>query len=190
MHSGELAVRIGDNVSLHRRLRGMSMGELATRAGVSKSLLSRIERGEGNPSIETLWRLAQAFDLPLGVLLGEPSAPQARRIPARSGARVRAERDAMDGWLLHADGQGKRSEIYEIEMPAHADRESEGHPPGTEEVVFCISGGLEVGPVGAEVEIGAGDAAWFVAATPHRYAAGPDGARVIDLLLYPLSGVS
>jgi len=190
VHAGELNERIGRRLKAARTQGGMSLGDLADAAGVSKSILSRIERGDGNPSIETLWRVARALDVGLGALIGEDDAPRERSVRARTGARVDAEHDAMAGYLLHADGRPKRSEIFEIEMPPHADRTSEAHQAGTEEVIFCFAGSLRVGPAGEEVELATGDAAWFTADRPHRYAAGPAGAQVVNLMLYPAGGLT
>ena len=161
-----------------------SAAELAEVAGLSKSIVAKIEKGEGNPSVETLWRIAKALDVPMGVLLAEDAQPRTRVIAARSGAAVAASRSAMHGWAIHAEGRAHRSELHEIEWPAGADQQADPHPPGTEEIVFCISGALTVGPLGEEAELGAGDALWFVADGPHRYAAGKGRARALNLLLY------
>ena len=87
------------------------------------------------------------------------------------------------GWLVHAEGRAARSEMFEIAMPAGLDRRSEAHMTGTEELVLCLSGRVETGPLGHEVTLGRGDAAVFAADVPHRYACVRE-ARVLDWLLY------
>jgi transcriptional regulator with XRE-family HTH domain len=182
---GGLNARIGRAVRELRFERGLdSAAELADAAGLSKSIVARIEKGEGNPSVETLWRISKALDVPMGVLLAEDAQPRTRVIAARSGAAVAASRSAMHGWAIHAEGRAHRSELHEIEWPAGAEQRADAHAPGTEEVVFCISGTITVGPLGEEAELGPGDALWFVADGPHRYAAGKRGARALNLLLY------
>src|SRR5699024_7406670 len=55
------------------RLRaGLSLSEVARRAGIGKSTMSGLETGTGNPSLETLWALAAALDIPLARLLDPP----------------------------------------------------------------------------------------------------------------------
>jgi len=66
-----LARRIGAVVHRHRAAQGLSLGELGRAAGLSKTILARIERGDGNPSMETLWRISKALGLPLGALLAD-----------------------------------------------------------------------------------------------------------------------
>src|SRR5690606_40680753 len=48
-----------------RRRAGLSLGEVARKAGIAKSTLSQLESGAGNPSVETLWALSTALDMPL-----------------------------------------------------------------------------------------------------------------------------
>ena len=79
---------IGLAVRAERIARAMSLGDLARASGLSKTILSRIEGGEANPSVETLWRVSQALGLPLGALLDPEASPAARRIPSRSGRRM------------------------------------------------------------------------------------------------------
>ena len=65
LEAGELD--IADTVRRMREVAGMTQAEFAARvAGVSRLTLSQIERGEGNPTLETLSRIGAAFGLTLG----------------------------------------------------------------------------------------------------------------------------
>ena len=169
--------------------RGLSLGDIAERAGLSKSILSRLERGSGNPSIETLFRISQALDVPLGSLLESDSQPRVRRIAAQTGQTLRGH-SGLAAWLVHADGRGHRTELFEIELPANSEHDAAPHQPGTEEIVLCARGSATVGPADEEVSLKAGDAAWFEADGAHRYRAGARGARLWNLLLMPVSGAA
>jgi transcriptional regulator with XRE-family HTH domain len=176
--------RIGETIRAHRLARNLSGGELARAAGLSKSALTRIEAAGGNPSVETLWRLARALGLPLGALLGEPARPRVRLIPARDGEPLRAD-DGMSAWLLHAEGRSHRAEVFELELPAGSVRHGEPHLPGTEELLVCTEGRIEAGPVDDTRELGVGDAIVFQCDTAHRYRP-LDGApaRALNWMLY------
>ncbi len=165
-----VARRIGRVVAATRAARGMSLGELGRAAGLSRTILARIERGEGNPSVETLFRVSQALRLPLGALLAEDAGPRVRVIRAGEGEPLSSDA-GMTAWLLHADGRPRRGDLYELDLPDGVDQRTPGHLPGTEEVVVCVSGELVVGPLGDEVTLRAGDAAAFAADSPHRYQA-------------------
>ena len=174
---------MGLAIRAQRAARGMSLGDLARASGLSKTILSRIEAGEGNPSVETLWRVSQAFDLPLGALLEAETPAAARLVPARSGRRMGAD-SGMTAWLVHAEGRATRSELYELDLPEGVTHPGRPHLPGTSEVIVCTRGRLRTGPDSEPVELRAGDAAWFASDVPHGYAA-LRPARALCLMLYP-----
>ena len=179
-----LARRIGRSVRADRLGQGLSLGDLARASGLSKTILARIERGEGNPSIETLWRVSQALNVPLGRLLAGDPQPRTRVIRAGAGQPLRSD-SGMDAWLLHADGREHRSEVYAIDLPRGIDQRSDAHLPGTEELVVCVKGRVRLGPIGEEVELGPGDAAWFTADVAHHYAALRDSKTLCWMLYAP-----
>src|SRR6187549_652974 len=80
---------------------GISIAELARRAGVAKSTLSQLEAGTGNPSIETLWSLGVALGIPFSRLV-EPPAPVIRLVRAGEGPRLRSEHADFAAALLAA----------------------------------------------------------------------------------------
>ena len=61
--------RVGATLQSLRQAQGLSLDELSRRAGVSKSMLSQIERAQANPSVAVVWRLAQALHDDLGQYL-------------------------------------------------------------------------------------------------------------------------
>lgn len=161
----------------------MSLGALAQRSGLSKTILARIEAGQGNPALETLWRVAGALDVPLGSLLGEGEPPRTRLIRAGEGERIHSEAGFLARLVL-AEGRAHRTEIYEFELASGVDYRSMPHAPGTEELVLCLSGRMRVGPVGDDAELGPLDALWFPADLPHHYAAGDPGLG-LNVMSYP-----
>jgi transcriptional regulator with XRE-family HTH domain len=179
---GELSGRIGAAIRAHRIAQGLSVAEMARACGLSRTILTRIESGAGNPSIETLWRASRALNIPLGALLAEDAAPRIRHIPAREGQPLQAD-SGMRAWTVHADGREHRCELYDLELPAGTDQRTGAHLPGTEEVLVCLSGRAQIGPVGEEVEVGPGESVWFVADRDHRYVALED-TRLLNLMLY------
>ena len=180
---GALSDRVGRVVRAHLGAQAMTLGDLARRSGLSKTILARIEGGSGNPSLETLWRISLALRVPLGALLGQDEEPRVRVIRHGSGEELHAD-SGMSAWLLHADGRERRTEVFELRFDAGVEQPAEPHPPGTEELVVCTRGRLRVGPVGEQVELDAGDAVWFAADVPHGYA-GVRDARALCWMLYP-----
>ena len=89
---------------------GISIAELARRAGLAKSTLSQLEAGTGNPSIETLWSLGVALDVPFSRLV-EPPAVQVRVIRAGEGPRLQADAADFVATLLAAGSPNTRCDI-------------------------------------------------------------------------------
>jgi len=169
-------------IRAHREARGWSLSALARETGLSKTLLSTLESGEGNPSLETMWRLTRAFAIPLGTLLGADDPPEVRVIRAADGPTLRSE-GGLVARLVLAEGRSHRTEVYEATLDAGMEYVSM-HPPGTEELVYCVEGALDAGPRGREVALTLGDAVAFPGDLTHRYFS-TDGARVLSIMSYP-----
>lgn len=94
-----------------RQRTGLSLAEIARRAGIAKSTLSQLEAGNGNPSLETLWSLCVALDIPFAGLL-EPQVQKTQVIRRGEGTKVVAEQAHYQAILLAACPPGARRDIY------------------------------------------------------------------------------
>jgi XRE family transcriptional regulator, regulator of sulfur utilization len=174
---------LAQSVRAHRESRGLSLGSLAEKAGISKTSLSKIESGTGNPSLEVLCRIAQALNIPIGSLLGEDNRPALKVMRSGEGQIVQSDSGLLIRPLL-IEGRNQRTEVYEMVVPPNVAYHSLAHSPGTEEFIVCLEGDLRLGPTGQEVPLRAGDAVWFPADLPHAYES-VAGARAILLMRYP-----
>ena len=170
-------------VRAHRESRGLSLGSLAEKAGISKTSLSKIESGLGNPSLEVLCRIAQALNVPIGTLFGEDARPPLHVIRRDEGQVVISD-SGLGVRPLLVDGRNQRTEVYEMVLPPSVAYHSLAHAPGTEEFIICVEGDLRLGPKGQEVLLQAGDAVRFPADLPHMYES-VSGARALLMMSYP-----
>jgi transcriptional regulator with XRE-family HTH domain len=153
-----------------RRRSGLTLTEVARRAGIAKSTLSQLESGTGNPSLETLWAICVALDAPFSRLL-DPPRPRIRLIRADEGPTISAEHANYRATLLAACPPGARRDVYRIDAePGHA-RVSEPHMPGVTEHVVVSAGRAMVGVAGEPVEIGPGDYISYPGDLPHVFEA-------------------
>ncbi|MDN3258269.1 XRE family transcriptional regulator [Streptomyces sp. CSDS2] len=157
---------------------GLSLSELARRAGVAKSTLSQLEAASGNPSLETVWALAVALGVPFSALV-EPPAWQVRVIRAGQGPVVRSEQSGYAASLLSACPPGARRDLYSVWLEPGAVRESEPHIPGSVEHLVVSEGAVKAGPRGETVELGPGDYMSYRADVPHSYEALAGGAKLV-----------
>lgn len=158
---------------------GLSLGELARRAGIAKSTLSQLEAGTGNPSVETLWSLCVALNIPFSRLVERP-APAVRVIRAGAGPRLRSEHAEFAAALLSAGPAHVRRDIYLLELEPGPARDAEPHLPGSVEHLIVARGRLRTGPAANPVDLGPGDYIAFSGDLPHRYEAlAPDTLAVL-----------
>src|SRR3954464_12114136 len=120
---------------------GISLAELARRAGLAKSTLSQLEAGTGNPSIETLWSLGVALGIPFS-RLGGPPRPRRRGVPSGGGPLLAADQADFVAALLSAGSPHTRRDIYVMELEPGKPREAEAHNPGSFEHVVVGAGPL------------------------------------------------
>jgi transcriptional regulator with XRE-family HTH domain len=158
------------SIKRERERAGLSLSELAKSAGVAKSTLSQLEAGVGNPSVETLWALAAALDVPVSRLI---EAPRARVgvIRAGEGPSTRAERGNYVATLLAASPAHARRDIYRLRVQPGKPRVSKPHMPGTTEHLVLATGRARVGPVDAPVELFPGDFISYAGDVPHLFEA-------------------
>lgn len=174
----DLGTRIARTLKREREAHGMSVSELARRAGVSKATVSQLESGAGNPSVETLWALGVALDVPFAVLVDEQSnAPTLIRADDLAGVPSAAA--AYSASLLSASPPGARRDLYLIRAEPGEPRRSDPHHPGTTEHVILISGQANIGPVGEPVLLNPGDYLTYAGDDPHVFEATQPGTSAV-----------
>ncbi|MDP9842087.1 helix-turn-helix domain-containing protein [Streptosporangium lutulentum] len=177
--SRDLAALIAASVRRERDRAGLSLTELAKRAGIAKSTLSQLESGVGNPSVETLWGLGAALGVPFSRLV-DPPRPNVRVIRAGEGPVTYAEKADYAATLLSSCPPGARRDIYRIVVQPGEPRISEPHMSGTTEHVTLATGRALVGPNQEAVEIGPGDYVAYPGDVPHIFKAlEPDTVAVM-----------
>jgi transcriptional regulator with XRE-family HTH domain len=175
---------IAASLRRERARTGLSLTEVARRAGIAKSTLSQLESGTGNPSLETLWAICVALDAPFSRLL-DPPQPHLQVIRADEGPTVSAVQADYQATLLAACPPGVRRDIYRIlAEPGHA-RASEPHGPGVLEHVVISVGRALVGAAGDPVELGPGDYICYQGDVPHVFEALEPQTRAVLLSEHP-----
>jgi transcriptional regulator with XRE-family HTH domain len=149
---------------------GISIAELGRRASVAKSTVSQLETGTGNPSVETLWALAVALDVPFSRLVEEPPT-QVRVVRAGEGQRLQSDQADFVAKLLAAGAPHVRRDLYVMELEPGKSRSAAAHIPGSVEHIVVGTGRIRTGPAGELVELGPGDYVTFPGDVPHHYEA-------------------
>ncbi|PQO90297.1 DNA-binding protein [Massilia phosphatilytica] len=142
---------VGATLQRLRLARGLTLEDLSRIAGVSKSMLSQIEREKANPTIAITWRLANALGVQIGELLSSEvraveliRVVDAHEIPTLPGSHA--------GYSLRILGPmdlAGKYEWYELTLQPGGELASQAHDPGTNEHLTVITGTVEL-EVGAE----------------------------------------
>lgn len=170
--------RIAAALRRERTRAGLSLSELAKRAGIAKSTLSQLEAANGKPGLETMWALSVALDVPPSVLL-DPPRPTVQVIRAGEGPAVPSELADYSATLLSASPPGARRDIYFLQVEPGSARDSDPHQPGTTEHIVVGTGRVLAGPQDAPVELGPGDYLSYPGDLPHTCQALERGTRCV-----------
>ncbi|GAA4897855.1 helix-turn-helix protein [Stackebrandtia albiflava] len=157
---------------------GLSLSEVAKRAGIAKSTLSQLESGTGNPNVETLWALGVALDVPFAALV-EPPVPAVKVIRMGEGPGVAAERADYIATLLAGSPGHTRRDLYLITAEPGEPRYSDPHMPGVVEHVVLASGLARIGPAEDPVELSPGDYVSYPGDAPHIFDAREAGTMAV-----------
>lgn len=190
----EVVAPIARNLRRLREEQNLSISAVADRAGLSKSTLSKLERGIGNPSIDTLWSLARVLGVPFAALFeenGEPGVQVLRYVEAPivtrpgRGRHVAKRIDGVDMRHLGSFEARGKVEVYVVDLEEHTRHSSNAHSPGVIEHVVLTQGRADVGPDDESTPLHAGDRLRFPADQPHHYETAELPARMITILDYP-----
>lgn len=182
---------IARNLRRWRETRGMTLSGLAEQAGVAKSTVSLIERGQGNPSIDTVWALAAALGVPFASLFHDESPPDDVLVVREDDVAVVAIDQAgleTDGLVIRhmlSRAGGALIEIYTLLLEEGAVRHADAHVSGLFEHITVATGTVEIsGETFSEV-VGQGDLISFRADRPHSYRVIEGPVRLVSVHEYP-----
>ena len=168
--AAEVVPALGPNLRRLRSKRGLSLERLARRSGVSRAMLSQIELGQSAPTINLLWKIARALDVPFSSLIDRPSQGTPIVFPARTGRLLTNQDGSFTSRALFPfDDQRRRTEFYELRLKGNGEEQANPHPPGTSENLVVTAGAVEIEVDRVSHRLGVGDAIVFGADVPHHY---------------------
>lgn len=164
-----------------RERAGLSVTELAKRAGLAKSTLSQLETGIGNPSLETIWALASTLGVQVSRLIAEPRT-HIHVIRRNEGVTTVSESGSYAATLLAVCPPGAQRDIYRVHVQPGEPHISKPHGYGTIEHVILSTGRAKVGLLTESVILAAGDYISYAADVPHIFEALDEDAFAIMMI--------
>ena len=174
---------VAKNIKRLREENKLSMDELVRLSGVSKSMLAQIERGDGNPTISTLWKISNGMKVPFDALTVRPKSPYEIVKTAEiqplleDGGKVR-------NYSLFPDNENRRFAVYYLELEEGSYWESEPHLRGTTEFITIFTGKIEILSDGQSFIVEKGESIRFRADTIHSYKNIGNETAILHMILF------
>ena len=178
---------LGKRVKKLRADRGWSLEELANVSGVSRSMLSEIEREKANPTLTVTFRIARTFGLTLQELIesAEASASKIQVIRASDRAQVYRSDKQCEIRTLSPLNLEKDVEFYEVSLKVGGALRSQAHFEGTREFLTVEEGSVRIESDHDSDELTKGDSGTYRADVPHAIVnTGKNNALVFLVVIY------
>jgi transcriptional regulator with XRE-family HTH domain len=178
---------LGRRVKKLRSDRGWSLEELATASGVSRSMLSEIEREKANPTLTVTFRIARAFGMTLQELIesAEPSASKIQVIRAVDRGQVFRSDKQCEIRTLSPLNLEKDVEFYEVTLRPGGALRSQPHFEGTREFLTVEEGSVRIESDQDAEELTKGDSGTYRADIAHAIInTGKGNALVFLVVIY------
>lgn len=179
-HRTDIHDRLSAALKEARRAKGLSLDAVARLSGVSRSMVSQIERGESSPTVATLWNLTQALQVDFAGLLDQRAPPRIKVIRAEAAPVIGGRGQGVTIRILSPAETVGEHEVYDLTFATAGRLPSDPHSPGCREHLTVLEGTLRVTSGEDSQQLHAGDTARYSADRPHCIeAVGGGGGRAI-----------
>ena len=164
----ELGKIIAINLNELRTERNLTLGQLSKISGISKAMLSDIEKGNSNPTINTLWKIANGLNVPYTRLM-EGLEKEATVIRKSEPTVQTGETDHYRIYCYFTNTPVRNFELFYVELDAHSSNATIGHSEKAQEYIYVIQGALVLQTDMGNHLLNAGDALVFDSSIGHTY---------------------
>lgn len=177
---------IAENLKRMREERNLSLDYVAKLSGVSKSMLGQIERGEVNPTVSTIWKIANGLKISFTQLMSRPEA-DIEQIDISEIQPLIEDHGKLRNYPIFPFDSTRRFEMYYLELDEGGQMAAEAHPLGTQEFIIVYSGEITIKVNNEEIFLTTGKAIRFKADVPHTYYnTGLSKCTLCMVIYYPL----
>lgn len=171
--------RLATSLKEARTAKGLSLDAVARLSGVSRSMVSQIERGESSPTVATLWNLTQALQVDFAGLLEARESPKIEVIRAEAAPVINGRGTGVSIRILSPAEAVGVHEVYELTFAEGGKLISDPHGPGCREHLTLLDGMIDITSGDESQILNTGDTARYLADRPHRIEARGGPARAI-----------
>lgn len=164
----ELGKIIAINLKRLRNDRNLTLGQLSKISGISKAMLSDIEKGGGNPTINTIWKIANGLNVPYTKLLDQVEN-EATVIRKSEPVMQTDETEHYRAYCYFRSTPVRNFELFYVELDAQSSNASIGHSKKAEEYIYVIQGELVIHTESSDYALNEGDSLMFDSSIGHTY---------------------
>ncbi|HZL65275.1 MAG TPA: cupin domain-containing protein [Thermoleophilia bacterium] len=172
---------VGGRLRAVRAARAMTLDDVAGAAGLTKSFMSAVERGETSPSIGSLYRICEVLGISMSALFETEAAPAANVVRHRDVRAVSFGGEGVDNYVLSPRGE-RRAQVIETHI-------APGGSPGPEAwshsgdlvIATVLEGAVEFRFDDRSTVLRAGDTIAYSPAEPHSWGNPDDDAPAVAL---------
>lgn len=173
---------IGFQLKKIRQQRQASLDDIAKATGVSKAQLAQIEKGEANPTVSTIWKIAAGLRVSFSSLL-QPPKEQFQKFSSNSADFVAEDNGKYRVYSIIPYDPERGWEFYKVEMEPGVIHKSEAHTDGVEETAIVIKGQAIIQSGSMNEKLFVGDTLVFSGQQEHQYENPTDQLTVLHLIL-------
>ncbi|MGL4912308.1 MAG: helix-turn-helix domain-containing protein [Romboutsia sp.] len=162
-------VDISKNITEYRKIKGLTIKDLAKLTGVTSSLLSQIEKGTANPSMNTLKKIATALEIPLFNFFINDNLTEDIVVRKNNRRKIMlAKEDSFAYELLTPNSQGAISFMI-MKIPARKFSSKELFSHKGEEVAYVMKGSVNLYLMNSVIELNCGDSVKILPHSNHKW---------------------
>ncbi|KOS66704.1 transcriptional regulator [Lysinibacillus contaminans] len=165
-----------------RQQRSFSLDDMAKLTSVSKAQLAQIEKGESNPTVSTIWKIAAGLRISFSSLLQPPTA-HFMKFSSKDAPHVDEDEGRYRVYSIIPYDPERGWEFYKIEMEPGSWSKSDAHTEGVEETVTVIQGQALISAGDMHELLVEGDTLVFSGHQDHEYKNTSESLTILHLIL-------
>lgn len=181
-----LSTIIAENLNRLRLERNLSLGQLSQLSDVSKVMLSQIEKGDANPTINTIWKIAKGLNVPYTLLIDKHESKTSVIRKLETEKQI-TEDGKYRVYCYYGDTPHRNFELFLLELDLGSEYTSIGHTEKSQEYITVFQGELLLSINNEDYLVKKEDSICFSSTNPHTYkSCGKDTLKAIVVNFYPI----
>jgi transcriptional regulator with XRE-family HTH domain len=179
----DINLTVAQNIKNIREAKKLTLDTAAKKTGVSRSMLAQIEKGDVNPTISVLWKIANGYKVSFTSLIDEHNA-ETVVISAQSVKPLLEDEGRYVNYPVFSFEEQRLFETYRIEILPKGTLAAQPHLSGTEEYITVFGGTVDITVEDQTYHLQKGDSIRFKADTTHGYKNTGKETASLSMLIY------